>query len=373
MAPRGAPLVSFEPSVGIRPFATLPGCLSRHFGAGRPRARSDPEAVGRARAVVIWTRRPLQAVPETWYRPHSAPPIGPLATDWLSEGGMELHPTGRAIRGSSDAGPAGASPSQPAEDRDDARTRLRTAELALARLREERATLESVVARLGTVAGRLDAEELALGITEAVRDLTGAPLAMFVPAELTPFTQPVIVCEPGALGQAPDPRRGPLLAGALWRVTPLRLDDASQWGSEQSHYGGLADGRSFRSWVGAPVRARYGDAWASCSSLMTSLMHLESERRSSLRASPPTSGPASTTLPFSRNAPMWRAPYNKPCCPRPSPRSRAWRSPPGTGRQSQLLWSVATFTTCSKCGQACGAYCWETSPGWARKRRHLRE
>jgi serine phosphatase RsbU (regulator of sigma subunit) len=145
-------------------------------------------------------------------------------------------------------------------DRADVRTRLKTAEMALARLQSERDNLESVVVRLGSVAGRLDAVEVARGITEALRDLTDAPLAMFVPAELSTFSQPVIVCEPGLLAEAPDPAGAPLLGGALWRVTPLRLDDSSQWGSGQEHYGKLSDGRSFRSWVGAPVRARYGDA-----------------------------------------------------------------------------------------------------------------
>jgi len=130
----------------------------------------------------------------------------------------------------------------------------------VARLQQERDSLESTLVRLGAVAGRLDPEEVARGITEAVRELTGAPLAMFVPAELTTFTQPVAVYDPGSVAELPDPARAPLLAGALWRVTPLRLEDASQWGSGQMHYGLMADGRPFRSWVGTPVRARYGDA-----------------------------------------------------------------------------------------------------------------
>lgn len=97
-------------------------------------------------------------------------------------------------------------------------------------------------------------------MTEVACGLTGATVAMFVPAELAGFDQPVVVCEPGVLEEAPEPGRVPLLAGALWRVTPLRLDDAAQWDAGRLSYGRLSDGRSLRSWIGAPVRARYGDA-----------------------------------------------------------------------------------------------------------------
>ncbi|HTW05939.1 MAG TPA: GAF domain-containing SpoIIE family protein phosphatase [Acidimicrobiales bacterium] len=158
------------------------------------------------------------------------------------------------------AGPAHEPHPDRTEERGDERTRLRTAELAVERLQAERDNLESIVVRLGAVAGRLDAEEVARGITEAVREMTGAPLAMFVPAEVSEFKKLVVVCEPGLLGRLPDPASAPLLGGALWRVTPLRLDDAAQWGTGQHQYGQTNDGRTFRSWVGAPVRARYGDA-----------------------------------------------------------------------------------------------------------------
>ena len=140
------------------------------------------------------------------------------------------------------------------------RTRLRAAELAVSRLTTERDHLESVVGRLGALAALVDPTELARGIAEAARDLTAAPLAMFVPAELKALDKPVVVCDPGALSEVPEPAKVPLLAGALWRVTPMRLDDAAQWDAEELSYGRLADGRSFRSWIGAPVRARYGDA-----------------------------------------------------------------------------------------------------------------
>lgn len=140
------------------------------------------------------------------------------------------------------------------------RARLAAAEASIARLEGERDRLEATVAHLGTVAARLDPREAALGVTEVLRDLTGAPLAMFVPAEPATFRDPVLVCEEGALAEAPEPARVPLLAGALWRVTPLRLDDAAQWDAGQLNYGRMVDGRSFRSWIGAPVRARYGDA-----------------------------------------------------------------------------------------------------------------
>ena len=136
---------------------------------------------------------------------------------------------------------------------------LKLAELTIARLEAERDRLESLVIRLGALAAEFDAEALVQGVTEAARDLTGATLAMFVPTELAAVSQPTVVCEPGALGEMPEPSRVPILAGTLWRVSPVRLDDALQAGANAG-YGRYSDGKPFRSWVGAPVRARYGDA-----------------------------------------------------------------------------------------------------------------
>jgi serine phosphatase RsbU (regulator of sigma subunit) len=137
---------------------------------------------------------------------------------------------------------------------------LKLAELTIARLEAERDRLESLVVRLGALAAEFDAEGLVQGVTEAARDLTGATLAMFVPTELAAVSQPTVICEPGALGEAPEPSRVPVLAGTLWRVTPVRLDDALQADATNTGYGRFSDGKPFRSWVGAPVRARYGDA-----------------------------------------------------------------------------------------------------------------
>ncbi len=137
---------------------------------------------------------------------------------------------------------------------------LKVAEEAIARLEAERGRLESIVVRLGALAAEFDAEGIVQGVTEAARDLAGATLAMFVPTEMAALDQPTIVCEPGALGELPEPSRVPILAGALWRVTPVRLDDALQLDAGNTGYGRSSDGKPFRSWVGAPVRARYGDA-----------------------------------------------------------------------------------------------------------------
>ncbi|MGH9107172.1 MAG: PP2C family protein-serine/threonine phosphatase [Acidimicrobiales bacterium] len=145
----------------------------------------------------------------------------------------------------------------------DTDARLKAAELAVTRLTAERDRLEATVARLGALAAQLDAEDVARGVTQVARELTGAPLAMFVPAESLTFAGPVLASDPGMVVEAPEPARVPLLAGALWRVTPLRLDDVAQWdaGWDAGHlnYGRLSDGRSLRSWIGAPARARYGD------------------------------------------------------------------------------------------------------------------
>jgi len=143
---------------------------------------------------------------------------------------------------------------------DNLSTRLKVAELAIARLEAERERLESMVVRLGALASQLDSDALVRGVTEAARDLTDAELAMFSPTERANVDRPTIVCGTGALAEVPEPARVPLLAGVIWRDSPVRLDDASQWGSDNTGYGRLADGRVLRSWVGAPVRARYGDA-----------------------------------------------------------------------------------------------------------------
>lgn len=137
---------------------------------------------------------------------------------------------------------------------------LRAAEDAIARLEAERDRLQSIVVKLGALAAEFDAEGLVQGVTEAARDLAGATLAMFIPTELAEISQPTVVCEAGALGALPEPSRVPLLAGALWRVTPVRLDDALVADAANSGYGRSSDGQPFRSWVGAPVRSRSGDA-----------------------------------------------------------------------------------------------------------------
>lgn len=139
-------------------------------------------------------------------------------------------------------------------------TRLKVAELAIARLEAERERLESMVVRLGALASQLDAESLVQGVTEAARDLTDATVVMFAPTERAMVNGPTAAYDPGSVAKMPEPSQVPLLAGVIWRNTPVRLDDAAQWGSEDPGYGRLADGRPLRSWVGAPVRARYGDA-----------------------------------------------------------------------------------------------------------------
>jgi serine phosphatase RsbU (regulator of sigma subunit) len=152
------------------------------------------------------------------------------------------------------------SPTEASSEPTDLASKLALAELTISGLQAERDRLESMVVRLGASAAQLDAESLVEGITEAARDLTGAQLAMFVPAERAALTGPTIVCGPDELITAPEPARAPLLAGALWRITPVRLDDANEWDGGSAVYGLLSNGGVLRSWVGAPVRTRYGDA-----------------------------------------------------------------------------------------------------------------
>lgn len=144
------------------------------------------------------------------------------------------------------------------------RARLESLQSALASSQAERERLEGSIVRLGALAGQLDPLEVARGITEAARELTGATLAMFVPAELIGISQAVIACDPSEVPVVPQPANVPLLAGALWRVTPLNIDDAAVWDAgfesdDEAGYGRSANARAFRSWVGAPARARYGD------------------------------------------------------------------------------------------------------------------
>jgi serine phosphatase RsbU (regulator of sigma subunit) len=141
---------------------------------------------------------------------------------------------------------------------------LRAAEEALARAEAERDRLEAAVVRLGGLAGNLDPSEVCRGITETARELTGARLAMFVPAEALGMAEAFVSCEAGEVAAFPEPSRVPLLAGALWRVSPLSVDDAAMWDAahweaEQASYGRLANGSALRCWLGAPSRSRYGD------------------------------------------------------------------------------------------------------------------
>jgi serine phosphatase RsbU (regulator of sigma subunit) len=142
--------------------------------------------------------------------------------------------------------------------------RLKAAEKALALVETERDRLEATVVRLGSLAGQLDPSHVCRGLTETARELTGARLAMFVPAEALGMAEAFVSCEAGEVAVFPEPSRVPLLAGALWRVSPLTVDDAAvwdagQWAKDQESYGRLADGNPLRCWLGAPARSRYGD------------------------------------------------------------------------------------------------------------------
>ncbi|HET9060061.1 MAG TPA: GAF domain-containing SpoIIE family protein phosphatase [Acidimicrobiales bacterium] len=122
------------------------------------------------------------------------------------------------------------------------------------------ARLESAIVRLGALAGQVNAAELVLGVVETAREITGSPVAMFVPADQTVGISPALSSEPHYLAEEPEPSRVPLLAGALWRVSAMVVDDIELWDAKGDGYGRHAGGGPLRSWLGAPVRARYGDA-----------------------------------------------------------------------------------------------------------------
>ena len=200
---------------------------------------------------------------------------------------------------------------------------LKVAEEAIARLEAERGRLESIVVRLGALAAEFDAEGIVQGVTEAARDLAGATLAMFVPTEMAALDQPTVVCEPGALGELPEPSRVPILAGALWRVTPVRLDDALQLDAGNTGYGRSSDGKPFRSWVGAPGT---GPLWRRAEAAFFWPINgprlLERRKRKWPKPWPPTLGPASITWPFSRSDRASPGLCSRPSCLQSSPKCR---------------------------------------------------
>lgn len=120
--------------------------------------------------------------------------------------------------------------------------------------------LEEAIVRLGALAGQANAVELVSGAVDTVREVTDSPVAMFVPADHASGVPAAISGVPGYLVEEPGPARVPLLAGALWRVSPMVVDDVELWDREGDGYGRCAGGGRLRSWLGAPVRARYGDA-----------------------------------------------------------------------------------------------------------------
>ncbi len=231
---------------------------------------------------------------------------------------------------------------------------LKTAELTIARLEAERDRLESLVIRLGALAAEFDAEGVVQGVTEAARDLTSATLAMFVPTELAAVSQPTVICEPGSLGEVPEPSRVPILAGTLWRVSPVRLDDALQADATNTGYGRFSDGKPFRSWVGAPVRARYGDALGGLFIAHHCPQAFGAGKRKWSRGWRLTSERASTTWPYSRSARVSPVPCSRRSCPPNSPKSPGWTSLPATARPNPWLSWVGISTTCSRCGPAFG-------------------
>lgn len=143
----------------------------------------------------------------------------------------------------------------------DLETRLKVAQRAVERLEEDRERLEGLVVRLGAIAGSLDTNDVAAGVLEAARDLTGASVGLFVPVDRTSLKE-VVSPNRAAVQEVPDPARAPLLGSVLWRDQPVRIDDTNRWlgagPGDNSGFGALADGRSLRSWLGAPVTARYG-------------------------------------------------------------------------------------------------------------------
>ncbi len=132
---------------------------------------------------------------------------------------------------------------------------------AIEELEAERDRLERLLLRLPSLLAELDVDRLTKGIAEAARDLVGARVGIFLPADGDESAAIFVGLERDTFADPPTVDHAPLLAGVLWRGETMRINDVTAWASRDASawtYGVLADGRLLRSWLAAPVRGRSG-------------------------------------------------------------------------------------------------------------------
>lgn len=134
------------------------------------------------------------------------------------------------------------------------REQLEAAEVALDQLRGERGRLFEALLWLCASALRLDLAQVVRDVTGMVLSLTGANVATWVPADGTGIDLPHMSSEERGLAKGPALDDLPYLTEILWRGEPVQVDDAPTGSTEEGQRG-----NHMRSWVGAPVKARYGD------------------------------------------------------------------------------------------------------------------
>lgn len=130
----------------------------------------------------------------------------------------------------------------------DLREQLEAARADAERLQAERDRLAEAVVGLCASVGRVDVAQVVRDVTGIALSVTGSDVAMFLPGDATDSALPAVSSEhrvPDAPVGAPGlPEEVPRLAEVLWRGEPVEVDDP--------------DG-PLHSWLGVPVKARYGD------------------------------------------------------------------------------------------------------------------
>jgi serine phosphatase RsbU (regulator of sigma subunit) len=140
-------------------------------------------------------------------------------------------------------------------------------------LAAERDRLYAAVLALCASAARVDVAQVVRDVTTLALSLTRADAAMFVPAEPSGLGLPRLSFQQPPLGGVLNLPDVPRLSEVLWRGEPARIDDLGEEGQQVDGLcagtqpgptgagtsTGEAAGARLRSWLGVPVKARYGD------------------------------------------------------------------------------------------------------------------
>lgn len=133
------------------------------------------------------------------------------------------------------------------------RDRLEAAEQAAREMEAQRDLLFEALLWLCASAVRLDLAQVVRDVTAMALSLTGASVAAWVPAEETGMDLPSFASEQRGLEKPPSQEELPRVEEVLWRGGTVHTGDGVPVPS-----GGKASVPR-QSWIGVPVRARYGD------------------------------------------------------------------------------------------------------------------